>query len=248
MIHINKIGNPPEILSKNSEAWTKELEDYISTFGGYDKIPDEIKNKMWIHYRHPDIKKLLFDSSYQKCAFCEAKPAESGNIEVEHFKPKSLYPQLAFCWENFLPVCRKCNDCKNDFDTGNDPIINPVIDNPEDRFTYNSLDIKAIHSEDIVAERTIEVCNLNSVRLYEARATLLVSLSSYQHQVEAWLVEIEEANTPRKKTNKINKLKDSIEMIEILLRDEEKYAGFCRNFIKDSFVYKKAKELIKGKE
>lgn len=245
MIYINKDKVPPDILKENADQWTKEFKDNLELYGEYKKIPDKVKNSMWKNYRHDDIKKKLFESSHQKCAFCESIPGESGNIEVEHFKPKSLYPDLAFDWNNFLPVCRKCNDSKSSHDTGKEPIVNPTVVNPETIFTYDFLDIKPIREGDSIAERTIEVCNLNAERLYDARSKLLKSLSGYRHRLRDYIRDIELADTTRKKRNKINTLKDSLEILEDLVKDEEKYAGFCRNFLNNSSEYQQAKDLLR---
>lgn len=244
MIYIKKDTTPPSILVQNKNEWTKELRDNIKRYGGYENIPQEIKNSMWIHYRHKDIKEKLFASSYQKCAFCEAKPAESGNIEVEHFKPKSLYPDLAFDWDNFLPVCRKCNGSKSAHDTGKEPIINPCYDDPETIFTYEFINIIPIDDKNEIADRTIEICDLNSERLYEARAKLLKALCSHEKQVKSWLKEIATADTDRKRITRINRLRDSLEILESLTASEQPYAGFCRCFLNKSKVYEEAKKLI----
>lgn len=227
------------------KKWTTELMDNIDKYGGYEKIPQEVKNSMWVHYRDKEIKKILFDSSHGKCAFCEAKPAESGNIEVEHFMPKSLYPRKAFEWNNLLPVCRKCNDSKSNHDTGKEAIVNPSEEDPEKIFTYNFLNIEPIDESNIVAERTIEICDLNSERLYDARAKLLHALCSYEKVVKAWLSEINSADTERKRINRINKLRDSVEILEKLIGAEQTYAGFCRFFLEKSVVYIHAKKILK---
>lgn len=245
MIYIKKDSTPPSVLEENAEKWTKELMDNIDKYGGYEKIPQEVKNSMWVHYREKEIKKILFDSSHGKCAFCEAKPAESGNIEVEHFMPKSLYPSKAFEWTNLLPVCRKCNDSKSNHDTGKEAIVNPSEEDPENIFTYNFLNIEPIDESNIVAERTIEICDLNSERLYDARAKLLHALCSYEKVVKAWLSEINSADTERKRINRINKLRDSVEILEKLIGAEQTYAGFCRYFLAKSVVYIQAKKILK---
>lgn len=244
MIHIKIDENPPQILLDNAKIWTEELQNSIKQYGGYAKVPKEIKESMWVHYRHTSIKEKLFASSYNKCAFCEAKPGESGNIEVEHFKPKSLYPDFAFEWKNLLPVCRKCNDSKSNHDTVKEPIINPSIEDPENLFTYNYLNIEAMDESDIIAERTIEVCNLNSERLYEVRAKLLHALCSFEKQAKEWIKEIESSKTPRKRINRINKLRDSVEILEKMAGSEQTNAGFCRYFLNNSKTYKKAKQLF----
>lgn len=244
MIQINKSPIPPKILLENKDLWTRELMDNILQFNSFAKIPKEIKDRMWQNYRHPDIKEALFQASHNKCAFCESKPAESGNIEIEHFKPKSLYPQLAFAWENLLPVCRKCNESKSSWDTEKEPIINPTEENPEERLTYNYLEIKPIDPEDIIARRTIEVCNLNSWRLCSARSELLLSLTSYKQRVEETLKDIETAENERKRINKINKLRDSLDIFSGLLQNNAKYAGYTRCFLSRCESYQKALMVI----
>ena len=51
MIHISKDKTPPQILLDNADKWTDELKNNICKYGGYAKIPIEIKNAMWTHYR-----------------------------------------------------------------------------------------------------------------------------------------------------------------------------------------------------
>jgi uncharacterized protein (TIGR02646 family) len=47
-------------------------------------------------------------SGLERCMYCEDAPAN----EVEHIRPKSLHPELTFCWENFLFACGLCNGPK----------------------------------------------------------------------------------------------------------------------------------------
>lgn len=96
MIKVNKPSEPPKILLNNNEKWTNDLISAVEKYGSYKDIPRDVKERLLKYYKHKDIQKILFDSSYRKCVFCECKPAEGGNIEVEHFAPKSLYPNLTF--------------------------------------------------------------------------------------------------------------------------------------------------------
>jgi len=244
MIRIEKDINPPNILVENAENWTNELISAVNEYGDYSKIPLDVKEKIFKNYRNDEIKQKLIEASYGKCAFCESMPAESGNIEVEHFRPKSIYYNLTFDWDNLLPVCRKCNEAKSDYDTGENPIVNPVKDNPETIFSYNLLNIKPININDDISKRTIEVCNLNSPRLFKVRADLLINLSSYEQNLQDWLQEIEESETKLKRNNRINKLKNSLELIENLKNSCEKYAGYCRWYLNNSEIYKRAKKYI----
>lgn len=45
----------------------------------------------------------------RRCMYCEDSVAD----EVEHFKPKDLYPELVFVWLNYLYACGPCNGPKN---------------------------------------------------------------------------------------------------------------------------------------
>ncbi len=45
----------------------------------------------------------------RRCGYCE----DSVGDEVEHIKPKDLYPELCFVWENYLYACGNCNGPKS---------------------------------------------------------------------------------------------------------------------------------------
>ena len=53
------------------------------------------------------LTKTCFGS--RRCGYCEDSVAD----EVEHIKPKDLYPELAFVWKNYLYACGPCNGPKN---------------------------------------------------------------------------------------------------------------------------------------
>jgi hypothetical protein len=62
-------------------------------------------------------KKQLKAESSGKCAYCEAPTAVVAHGDVEHFRPKSVYWWLAYCYENYLFSCQICNQSfkKDDF-------------------------------------------------------------------------------------------------------------------------------------
>lgn len=45
----------------------------------------------------------------RRCGYCEDSVAD----EVEHIRPKDLYPELVFVWENYLYACGPCNGPKS---------------------------------------------------------------------------------------------------------------------------------------
>lgn len=45
----------------------------------------------------------------RRCGYCEDSAAD----EVEHVRPKDLYPEAVFAWANYLYACGPCNGPKN---------------------------------------------------------------------------------------------------------------------------------------
>lgn len=44
-----------------------------------------------------------------KCAYCESPTDTVAHGDVEHFRPKSKYWWLAYCYDNYLYACQICN-------------------------------------------------------------------------------------------------------------------------------------------
>lgn len=51
----------------------------------------------------------LKKESFSKCAYCEADTAVVAHGDVEHFRPKSEYWWLAYCYDNYTFSCQVCN-------------------------------------------------------------------------------------------------------------------------------------------
>lgn len=64
-----------------------------------------------------ELKDVLADLSYDKCWYCEVKQERSDNA-VDHFRPKSLYPWLAFDKSNLRYSCTYCNSRRKNPETG----------------------------------------------------------------------------------------------------------------------------------
>lgn len=72
----------------------------------------------------------------QRCMYCW----DSRGIDIEHYWPKSSFPEMAFDWENLLLACGGCNREKLDkFELdpqGNPLFISPVDDDPWDHLFF----------------------------------------------------------------------------------------------------------------
>ncbi len=70
-------------------------------------------------------KKQLKKESHGKCAYCEAPTAVVAHGDVEHFRPKSKYWWLAYCYDNYLFSCQLCNQSfkGNEFPLGDETLM-----------------------------------------------------------------------------------------------------------------------------
>jgi uncharacterized protein (TIGR02646 family) len=100
----------------------------------------------------------------ERCMYCE----DNEGTDIEHFWPKSVYPDKAFSWANYLLACSHCNsNCKRArFPTtdGLPDLLDPTADEEADKPTrhlrllpstgrYDSIGLKGTPS--------IEVFDLN---------------------------------------------------------------------------------------
>lgn len=57
------------------------------------------------------IRKDLLASSESCCAYC-GKRITLEEMDVDHYLPKEAFEYLSYCWENYLPACKPCNQNK----------------------------------------------------------------------------------------------------------------------------------------
>ena len=166
MIHIERLP-APAILLNNEHVWNAEhcanLAKYYAQhekykLGGPVKIPKRPRAKKQ-RYASPSVKTTLKKMFGNKCCYCEAKVIVVSYQNVEHFRPQSIYPSLAYKWSNLLLACERCNsDHKRDRfpiapsenqvvfdakspcllnDSDDAVLIDPSTDNPADHFQYD---------------------------------------------------------------------------------------------------------------
>ena len=64
----------------------------------------EFKQTVW-----KAAKPQLKIESGGKCAYCESPTDSVAHGDVEHFRPKSVYWWLAYCYDNYVYACQICN-------------------------------------------------------------------------------------------------------------------------------------------
>lgn len=246
MIKLNR-PTKPTLLQEKEEEWKKTLLEAIEKYGSYKKIPSTEKSNLIKHYKEDEIRIPLFKSTNNKCSFCECYPAEGGDVQVEHFNPKSLYPEETFAWENLMPICLKCNRKKSNHDTKLESLINPYLEDPEDFLDFDSLRIvaKTDSLDRKKSRRSIDTYNLNRVPLYTPRAILLVSLHEYENILDKHLDKVEELKQKAKILEEIEELEDSLYKIENLQKNTSKYSFFVKNYLQKSKSYRETTLILK---
>ena len=125
MIRVERPPEPLEVLQDAGAAETRKMCD------AYDLHPQEYRSgskKFTFEngiYNHHSVKAALLKAQHRKCCYCESNFASTSYGTVEHFRPKGAVRQgagrrmeypgyywLAFCWENLLASCEKCNTTK----------------------------------------------------------------------------------------------------------------------------------------
>ncbi|XXT22466.1 HNH endonuclease [Sorangium sp. So ce429] len=99
----------PSDLQEMLAAFQEKL-DAIDAYAGRVAEADRAwANKPRERFRR--IRDVLTEmcSGEDRCMYCEDSVAD----EIEHLRPKSLYPESTFVWENYLFACGPCNRPKN---------------------------------------------------------------------------------------------------------------------------------------
>src|SRR5215831_14393789 len=83
------------------------------------------------------VKKDFDTWSNSKCAYCESGINASRSQQVEHFKPKALFPSLAYDWSNYFLACNGCNGAKLDKWPPIGDYVRPDQGQPEILFVFD---------------------------------------------------------------------------------------------------------------
>jgi len=149
MIKLNLPQEPPELTAQKARLTAEYREK---------------KKAVWSEGAVGEtIKRVLCEMTHNKCAYSEAPLETNGSVKhIEHFYPKSIYPERVVEWGNLLPTCATCNAGKGKLDVEKTPIVNPLRDDPKDflyveGFRYRACDQKG------VGQRTIDVLRLNNL-------------------------------------------------------------------------------------
>ena len=165
-------GREPNNLSRISARYTPRWVRYYRQRIG--KKPSDSK---WREYHEP-----LSKSFYNLCGYCE----ERCKGEVDHFRPKSRFPERVYQWSNWIFACHDCNHAKLDkwFTKGYvDPCAKTRTGHPENYFAFDVTTGEILPKQGLTARREekswrmIDDLHLNADHHLKARLEWIAVIS-----------------------------------------------------------------------
>ena len=101
------------------------------------------------------VKTALDTWSHGKCAYCETLINAGRSEQVEHFKPKSLFPSFAYEWNNYFLGCNGCNGAKLDKWPASGNYVRPDQGKPQALFNFRLNGEMSAQQADTDAQRTV---------------------------------------------------------------------------------------------
>lgn len=137
-------GPEPDGVAGYARQFTPGWVDYFQDGAG--SLPGQRRPE---DHRWGEFRPVLGGRSNNACWYCERNcdaDAAIGNSAptVDHFRPVSRFPQLAYAWSNWVFSCLSCNENKGNRwpDTGYvDPCAAAVAERPEQYFEFDAGDI-----------------------------------------------------------------------------------------------------------
>ena len=163
-----------------TQGWVRYFRDRVGAIPG---------DSCWREFRDG-----LGERSGGMCWYCErlcasASPVVSRAATLDHFKPRSKFPQLTYEWSNWVFSCYACNaEFKEDRWPQNgyvDPAAADIQNRPESYFDYDSKtnDVIPRHGlsdgEHKRAQDTIDDLSLNRLEVKINRANLIQDLFEF---------------------------------------------------------------------
>ena len=171
MRSIKKEVSCPPSLEQNCDSWTEELIESIKACGSFEKVPDALKNR----YKKDDVLECLKDLYSTKCCYCESPVGVTCYENIEHRKPKSIFCDQTFRWENLHLCCQVCNTAKGNKWNSDSEIVDPRADEVSQHLEFIFHLIKAKSDRGLT---TIDHAKLNRKELQNARLKIATETMS----------------------------------------------------------------------
>ncbi|MBN1935937.1 MAG: hypothetical protein JW934_14800 [Anaerolineae bacterium] len=173
MIQVNR-GTGPDGFAARSAQWQEQFakarqqNPKLSAARFWDQVRSEIR----------PYAQILDQIFYNKCAFCESKMAHVSRPQIEHYYPKSKFPERMFNWQNWLLSCAQCNEIKGTYFPFCDDrpcLLDPASEDPGDHIDFLRAQILY---KTWRGQETISLLELNRISLQEERTRWLIWIDS----------------------------------------------------------------------
>ncbi len=139
---------------------------------------DNNSSSLWEEFvksnEYRSLKSFLRDEQEGRCCYCEIIIQGNCDTHIEHYKPKSKYPNDKYNYLNLLASCQHNDSCGHKKGKVYDNFIVSPFGDCESRFTYtgNGMIISSDENDEH-AKKTSELLGLNCKRLRDLRNTIL---------------------------------------------------------------------------
>lgn len=191
------------------------------------------------------IRDVLLTSSHYKCCYCEKRIGTGfPDMHIDHYRPKSLYPDSVVEWDNLMPCCGDCNRSKTNHDTGKVPIVNPFKDEPKDYFYLKDYLYKAIDNRyDSIANTTISVLGLNDLDK-KCKQRYLYVTKILEDLKEVLIIAQKNQEVLNKDIALCNNLERRLRGILRLCTPDEEYSAFVATAVLCDMDYRDLKNIL----
>ncbi|MFK5970811.1 MAG: HNH endonuclease [Candidatus Marithrix sp.] len=136
---MNKINRlpPPDCLNNQIQSSKTKKIKFYENLWYQGKIKPRWNTTCKKGDKVSKIRQKLLQMSNGTCVYCGTK-IDDATMDVDHYLPSSLFPYLAYCWDNLVSSCKKCNqNIKSDFSPASLTEKKIVEDILSDKFEYD---------------------------------------------------------------------------------------------------------------
>lgn len=110
MIHFNKKTAPSCLTTKHTSGKSNAIEWGLDWESKLESNPQA--TFYWHSYKGKAVNEILISKlrllTNDHCCFCDKHAPEQDSDSIEHFKPKHIYPKVAYAWSNLFLCCTGC--------------------------------------------------------------------------------------------------------------------------------------------
>lgn len=129
-----------------------------------------------------EIRDAVTSETGGKCAYCEARMLNVDYGDIEHFRPRKVFPELVVSWGNLTLACGRCNGEKGSKWDEDVPFVNPFEDSISDHLFFLG---PFVFGKSDRGDYTVIELDLNNSNRVEARNRALAEVENLLRLIAA---------------------------------------------------------------